>query len=121
MKLLQYLLGLVLMCCNLLSCDHKELCFDHSHIASLKVAFDWVSAPEANPESMSLYLFSEDGTNPQRYELSGREGGTIRVSPGTPSPRRRVNPSLALPSMLQQPRPERERRAAPRQRGENMA
>lgn len=82
MKLLQYLLGLVLMCCNLLSCDHKELCFDHSHIASLKVAFDWVSAPEANPESMSLYLFSEDGTNPQRYELSGREGGTIRVSPG---------------------------------------
>lgn len=72
----------LLLCLTMFSCEHKEMCFDHSHVVNLKVAFDWTSSPDANPESMSLYLFSEDGTNPQRYELSGREGGTIRVSQG---------------------------------------
>lgn len=73
---------LFLLYLTVLSCEHKELCFDHSHIVNLKVVFDWKHSPDANPESMSFYLFSEDGTNPQRYELSGREGGTIRVTPG---------------------------------------
>ena len=66
----------------LTSCNHREVCFDHSHIVNLNVAFDWTYSPEANPETMSLYLFSEDGTNPQRYELLGRDGGIIRVTPG---------------------------------------
>ena len=73
---------LLALLCVLASCSHKELCYDHSHIVSLDVKFDWSQAPDASPESMSLYLFSEDGTNPQRYELSGREGGTIRLSRG---------------------------------------
>ncbi len=64
------------------SCEHKELCYDHSHTINVDVSFDWANAPDAAPKSMSLYLFSEDGTNPQRYEFVGREGGTIRVVPG---------------------------------------
>ena len=73
---------LLMLICIFASCTHKELCYDHSHIVSLDVKFDWSNAPDASPESMSLYLFSEDGTKPQRYELSGREGGTIRLSRG---------------------------------------
>ena len=65
-----------------MSCTHKELCYDHSHIAELNVSFDWTNLPGAEPESMSLYLFSEDGNNPQRYELLGHEGATIKVSKG---------------------------------------
>ena len=73
---------LLLLISALMSCTHKELCYDHSHIVSLDVKFDWSNAPDASPKSMSLYLFSEDGTKPQRYELSGREGGRIRLSRG---------------------------------------
>ena len=64
------------------SCEHKELCYDHSHTINVDVSFDWANSPDAPPKSMSLYLFSEDGTDPQRYEFVGREGGTIRVVPG---------------------------------------
>lgn len=64
------------------SCEHKELCYDHSHTINVDVSFDWANAPDAAPKSMSLYLFSEDGSNPQRYEFVGRDGGTIRVVPG---------------------------------------
>ena len=64
------------------SCTHKDLCYDHSHIVDVKVLFDWSQAPDAYPESMSLYLFDEDGTNPQRYELRGYQGGNIRLTPG---------------------------------------
>ena len=64
------------------SCEHKELCYDHSHTIDVNISFDWANAPDAAPKSMSLYLFSEDGSNPQRYEFVGRDGGTIRVVPG---------------------------------------
>lgn len=64
------------------SCTRSELCYDHSHIVDVKVVFDWSKTSDAYPESMSLYLFDEDGTNPQRYELRGYQGGNIRLSPG---------------------------------------
>lgn len=41
----------------LAACQHKELCYDHSHVVSLNVVFDWSEAPDATPASMSLYLF----------------------------------------------------------------
>lgn len=66
----------------LAGCTHKELCEDHGHIVEIDVVFDWTNAADASPESMSLYLFSEDGTNPQRYELMGRDGGRIKISKG---------------------------------------
>lgn len=64
------------------SCDHRELCYDHSHWLDLNVAFDWSSAPEASPQYMVLYLFPVDGGEPIRYELAGHEGGKIRVPAG---------------------------------------
>lgn len=63
-------------------CDHKELCFDHSHVSRINVLFDWSASPEASPESMSLYLFPQNGGKPLRYEFSGAEGGTIKVPNG---------------------------------------
>ena len=64
------------------SCEHKELCYNHAHVVNLHVVFDWAKAPDASPESMSLYLFPEDGSEPMRYEFVGRDGGTIRVPIG---------------------------------------
>lgn len=66
----------------LASCDHKELCYDHSHIMEVDVTFDWYETPEASPKSMSLYLFPEDGGRPSRYEFADRYGGRLRIRNG---------------------------------------
>lgn len=64
------------------SCEHKLLCYDHSHVARAEVVFDWSKAEDANPESVSLYLFPEDGGKPLHYEFTDKSGGTIRVPVG---------------------------------------
>lgn len=64
------------------SCEQKELCMDHSHIVSVQLDFDWAKAPDASPATMSLYLFPREGGKPLRYDVVGREGGTIRVPAG---------------------------------------
>lgn len=61
------------------SCEHKELCYDHTHTVEVRVVFDWKNAPEAAPETMSLYLFPKTGGEPLRYEFTDRRGGTITV------------------------------------------
>lgn len=68
---------------SLVSCEHKELCYNHPHTVSVEVRFDWSADPDANPESMSLYLFPQGGGDPLRYEFVGRNGGTITVLPDT--------------------------------------
>ena len=66
----------------LTACEHKDLCYDHPHSANVEVVFDWTEAPDANPATMSLYLYPEDGSEPMRYEFTKREGGTIIVPEG---------------------------------------
>lgn len=65
------------------SCEHKDLCYDHSHTVDAAVAFDWRNAPDASPESMSLYLFPTGGGKALRYEFTDCRGGTIRVPVGS--------------------------------------
>ena len=64
------------------SCTHKELCYDHSHTRNIEVVFDWCKCPDAEPKSMSLYLFPEDGGRPVRHEFVNKDGGKIRVVTG---------------------------------------
>ena len=65
------------------SCEHKELCYDHSHMVELDVRFDWSSAPDANPITMSLYLIPKGGGETTRYEFTKRSGGKIIVPAGS--------------------------------------
>ncbi len=81
-KCLAYIISMaiaIILC----GCDHKELCYDHAHMVSLKVIFDWQLTPEAEPSSMSLYLYPQDGSEVMRYEFTDRRGGTIRVPVGS--------------------------------------
>lgn len=64
------------------SCEHKDLCYNHAHGVEVEVIFDWRDAPDANPKSMSLYLFPKEGGEPIRYEFTDRNGGIIRVPIG---------------------------------------
>lgn len=85
---------LLLLCSALfLSCEYKELCYDHNHWATVKVTFDWEFAPEAltradNAPAASLgmtvlfYNMETPGAEPIRYDY-GPEGGTARLDPGT--------------------------------------
>lgn len=67
---------------GLASCTHKELCDTHPHTTSINVVFDWRNAPGAAPETMSVYLFPENGGGPLRYEFVNIAGGTIEVPAG---------------------------------------
>lgn len=78
-----YILLPVVMAFLLSSCEHKELCYGHTYTAKVNVVFDWKKAPDASPESMDLYLFSEKGGTPLRYQFAGCKGGTISLPPGT--------------------------------------
>ncbi|EFR52599.1 DUF5119 domain-containing protein [Bacteroides fragilis] len=66
----------------LTSCEHKDLCYDHSHNAKIRVVFDWKNAPDATPETMRLYLFPMDGGRPQAYEFTDYRGGYIIIPAG---------------------------------------
>ena len=53
--ILQMVSGFVILLST--SCEHKDLCYDHSHTTKIQVIFDWKNAPDATPETMRLYLF----------------------------------------------------------------
>lgn len=66
----------------LASCEHKELCYDHSHTVDVRVVLDWKNAAGANPSNMRLYLFPQDGGEVLSYGFTGCRGGNITVPTG---------------------------------------
>lgn len=73
---------LTLLLLPLVACEHKELCYSHPHSGEVIVKFDWKNAPDADPATMCVYLFPEDGGEPLRYEFIGKDGGSINVPDG---------------------------------------
>ena len=81
--------GLYIIMCMLAmfafsSCEHKELCYHHPHTKTVRVAFDWQDAPDANPEGMCVFFYPLDGEDaPQRrIDFSGKTGGEIDIQVG---------------------------------------
>ncbi len=72
------LILLLLLC----SCTHKELCTHHPHGTTVRVEFDWVGAPEANPAGMCVFFYPIDGGEPRRYDFKGTIGGSISITVG---------------------------------------
>lgn len=64
------------------SCVHRDFEYESGRNAWLNVVFDWSNEPEANPASMTLYMYPADGGKPSIHEFAGRDGGTIRLEPG---------------------------------------
>ena len=75
-----WLIGILVI---LSGCRHKTLWMGGENFATIEVAFDWsgalTKADDETSPSMSLYLYPDDGKAPLYYELSGHEGGRIRV------------------------------------------
>lgn len=81
-KIVYHILVLVFIIPVLFACKHKNLCYDHAHTENVRVVFDWMYAPSANPETMTLYLFPLGGGDCLRYDFTDITGGTVRVPAG---------------------------------------
>lgn len=79
MKKLFYLLAALLL---LASCEHKELCYQHPHLKTVRVEFDWRDAPDASPAGMCVYFYPLEGGNGQRFDFTGTEGGEVQLRVG---------------------------------------
>ena len=59
---------LLYMCCMLLSmlvsCDHKEFCYNHPHTGKMRIDVDWSKFPEEQPTGMTVMAFPVDGGKP---------------------------------------------------------
>lgn len=66
----------------LAGCNHKELCYHHPHTARVRVVYDWVNAPDADPDGMCVWFYPEDGSTPVRVDFSGTDGGYVELATG---------------------------------------
>lgn len=71
----------------LTGCEHKDLCYHHPHQVRLRVVFDWMDAPDAAPDGMTIYFYPTDvvegqSADPYRFDFVGREGGEIELPQG---------------------------------------
>lgn len=80
---LTYKLIFILSICVLLEgCDHKDIIYPDNPCL-VDVRFLWEKAPEAHPEGMTLLFYPEDHMGEfWRFEISGRDGGLIEITPG---------------------------------------
>ena len=77
----KYLFVAVLICTSV-SCQNRELCFDHSHMVDFEVNFDWTDIPDAAPNTMVLQIFNNDGSHYTTVEFTSRKGGSFRIEAG---------------------------------------
>lgn len=86
MKPLRHI-GLVLLALLsgvLTSCEYKDLCYQHPHWVDVNVHFDWKNEPDAQPEGMTVLFYNMDdpASDPVRFDLPGRNGGTVNLMTG---------------------------------------
>ena len=89
------ILGILGALMLLASCEYKELCYDHRHWMEVEVRFDWQNAPGALLSRASeeleqgagmtvlFYDMENPDAEPIRYDLPGKDGGIVRLVPGT--------------------------------------
>lgn len=66
----------------LAACTQKDLVYPGID-KKVEVRFNWENAPDANPEGMSLIFYPADSESKLwRFEIAGREGGTIEIPQG---------------------------------------
>ena len=63
------------------ACEHKELCYHHAHLETVRVEFDWRDAPDADPAGMCVWFYPTDGSQPSRFDLD-KEGGNVSIPRG---------------------------------------
>lgn len=72
----------------LTGCQYKELCYDHNHWVNVRVSYDWshTKGTKQDVDGMSALFYNDKYAEPVRYDLPGRDGGVVRLIPGTYGP-----------------------------------
>lgn len=83
MKMFLHILVMLIPLLAATGCEHRDLCYDHSHMTDLTFEFDWSAAPDADPKTMVVYLFPVDGSLPHRYEFGNRDKAVVRAPIGS--------------------------------------
>ncbi len=80
----KHLVAGLLTAATLTACNHRELCYDHSHGVEIDISFDWSMAPDATPRTMVVCFFPREGGEPLRYETVNTTGiTTVRLTAGS--------------------------------------
>ena len=66
----------------LTACDHKELCYDHSHTVRARIDVDWSLFTEEQPSGMSVMLYPETGEGPYNLVSNTLEYVDVNVPVG---------------------------------------
>lgn len=66
---------------GVISCRHKDLCYEHPHTEKLNVVFDWSKAPDAEVTGMYLYVYPVSGGAYDQFYLP-KEGGVVDIPSG---------------------------------------
>ncbi len=64
-KQAQLVLWLALMA--FASCEHRELCVDHTHTAEVDFTIDWSQYTEERPTGMTIMVYPQNGEKPIKY------------------------------------------------------
>ncbi len=82
-QLIKYSLLAMSLLPLLVSCNHKDLCYEHNHHIETDVVFDWKNAPDGNPSSVAAIMFDQEMVkDPVRFIFSGRDGGRVNLPVG---------------------------------------
>lgn len=65
------------------SCEHKELCYQHPHVKTVRVIFDWRDAPDADPKGMCVFFYPIEGGGYDRFDFKGTTGGEVELRVGS--------------------------------------
>lgn len=78
-----YLLSVLVLLLLLTGCNHKDLCYESLHLVKVRVAYDWLNAPEASVGGMRVFFYSEDDpTDYYFFDLPGMSGGYVELPAG---------------------------------------
>ncbi len=86
MKSLWSLMVVMAIGLMLVSCEYKDLYYGEVNpVAKMNISFDWKKLNDAQVQGMTVLFYntSELSAEPIRYDFSGMQGGTARLTPGT--------------------------------------
>ena len=66
---------------GLTACEHKDLCYDHPHFATVRVVFDWTKISNHDkPEGMRVVFYpTDDESNTWIFDFPGGEDGEVEL------------------------------------------
>lgn len=74
---IRFSLVFIFLWIGLTACEHKDLCYDHPHFATVRVIFDWTKISNHDkPEGMRVVFYpTDDESNTWIFDFPGGEGG----------------------------------------------